>query len=520
MSGGAAAMAAGMATPTFSSPVVAYLQSFQLVQPPPPPPPPPAPPSSDPLVNAWNGFTGFVGDAVDWVGNQFSSAANSVQNAFNSAVTFVTNLPQTISNALDSFWTNTLAPWICSWDSVLGNVHNGWFAQVSNFCAGMGDTISCGLTRYIRRGLGYDDVVDYNSNAYRYGTYAGEVVNIGLTLVNPAGAARWAVTGLRIINGLSRLGGAIGAAEAALNGDPTQAALLALGALGTGARGAGPACSVTQTVSRLALRASQAAGFAQGAIQAYQRYQEGDTLGAFLSLAQMGASAYRLRQSCFTAEMLVDTENGKKRADKIVMGDRLWSRSQFDPCGPIELREVEEVFVLVSPIINLHVAGQIIRTTREHPFYVEGRGWVPAANLTAGDLLSTRDGGLLPVEGVADSGQVETVYNWRIAEYHTYFVAARDPGASVWAHNNDYPNSPTGRGSVPPGQRDPKRVWTRSENQARLAGQEGRCASCGQPINIDNGRGHHRTRHADGGRTNAANHDVLCVDCHKKVHKP
>ena len=52
--------------------------------------------------------------------------------------------------------------------------------------------------------------------------------------------------------------------------------------------------------------------------------------------------------------------------------------SEFDPHGPIELKEVEEVFVRVAPIWNVHVAGRIIRTTAEHPFWVVGRGWIPA----------------------------------------------------------------------------------------------------------------------------------------------
>jgi hypothetical protein len=39
------------------------------------------------------------------------------------------------------------------------------------------------------------------------------------------------------------------------------------------------------------------------------------------------------------------------------------------------------------------------------------------------------------VEAVTDSGEVTTVYNVRIAEYHTYFVGSRDWAFSVWAHN-------------------------------------------------------------------------------------
>ncbi|MDW8244648.1 MAG: RHS repeat-associated core domain-containing protein [Thermogemmata sp.] len=54
---------------------------------------------------------------------------------------------------------------ILRWDSVLGHHRTGWFAQTSHFAAGMGDTVSMGLTGRVRRGLGYDDVVDYHSGA-------------------------------------------------------------------------------------------------------------------------------------------------------------------------------------------------------------------------------------------------------------------------------------------------------------------------------------------------------------------
>ena len=81
----------------------------------------------------------------------------------------------------------------------------------------------------------------------------------------------------------------------------------------------------------------------------------------------------------------------------------------MDPDGPVEYKEVQEVFVRVAPIVNLHVASGIIETTAEHPFYVPARGWVPAWALQIGDLLSTRDASLVPVEGVGAKGAVETV---------------------------------------------------------------------------------------------------------------
>jgi len=60
---------------------------------------------------------------------------------------------------------------------------------------------------------------------------------------------------------------------------------------------------------------------------------------------------------------------------------------------------------------------------------------VPAAQLQPGDLLSSHDGQWVPVEEVYDTGEPETVYNLRVADFHTYFVGSEEWGFSVWAHN-------------------------------------------------------------------------------------
>ena len=41
----------------------------------------------------------------------------------------------------------------------------------------------------------------------------------------------------------------------------------------------------------------------------------------------------------------------------------------------------------------------------------------------------------MTVEAVCDSGTIETVYNCRVAEYHTYFVGSAAWQWSAWAHN-------------------------------------------------------------------------------------
>ena len=66
---------------------------------------------------------------------------------------------------------------------------------------------------------------------------------------------------------------------------------------------------------------------------------------------------------------------------------------------------------------------------------VRGKGWVKAAELVAGDLLSGDGEQWLAVDEVYDTSDYETVYNLRVADFHTYFVGCQEWGFSVWAHN-------------------------------------------------------------------------------------
>ncbi|MDW8244736.1 MAG: polymorphic toxin-type HINT domain-containing protein [Thermogemmata sp.] len=65
-----------------------------------------------------------------------------------------------------------------------------------------------------------------------------------------------------------------------------------------------------------------------------------------------------------------------------------------------------------------------------------GKGWTDACFLQQGDRLYTRHGGTVAVEEVYDTGEYETVYNCRVADWHTYFVGSEEWGFSVWAHNS------------------------------------------------------------------------------------
>ena len=78
----------------------------------------------------------------------------------------------------------------------------------------------------------------------------------------------------------------------------------------------------------------------------------------------------------------------------------------------------------------------------------------------------------------------------------------------------------TGKGSVPPRLRDPRRLFTRAQVDDALGQQGNVCLQCGEPLELSGARGHHVTRHADGGPTTEDNLAVLCPECHVDVHRP
>jgi hypothetical protein len=94
---------------------------------------------------------------------------------------------------------------------------------------------------------------------------------------------------------------------------------------------------------------------------------------------------------------------------------------------------VEEVFVREAFVLELQVGGRVIRTTAEHPFFpLRTMDWTPVAELQTGDVLRGETGDIR-VEAIEDTGEYASVYNCRVADWHTYFVGCEERG--VWAHN-------------------------------------------------------------------------------------
>ncbi len=139
--------------------------------------------------------------------------------------------------------------------------------------------------------------------------------------------------------------------------------------------------------------------------------------------------------ACFAAGTKLLTPLGWWPVEELYEGMLVRSRPEGDPHTETRWNTVEAKFVRTGRVLHLHVGGEVIRTTPEHPFYVFDRGWTAAGALQPGDWLSTMSGGWAAVEEVFDTGLDETVYNVRVAQDHTYFVGDDGWEEPLWAHN-------------------------------------------------------------------------------------
>ncbi len=138
--------------------------------------------------------------------------------------------------------------------------------------------------------------------------------------------------------------------------------------------------------------------------------------------------------NCFTAGTKVQTDKGEKNIEDIEVGDKVLAKDENNSDGELAYKEVENLYRNQrDDIIKLYVENQIVETTDNHPFWVEDKGWVFADELQVGDKLQKADGSNLNIEKVefVKLDRPVTVYNFTVADYHTYYVTDLD----IWVHN-------------------------------------------------------------------------------------
>jgi len=136
---------------------------------------------------------------------------------------------------------------------------------------------------------------------------------------------------------------------------------------------------------------------------------------------------------CFGAGTLVYTADGDRPIESLAVGDLVWSRS--DETGELSLKPVVATFVTEDQsVFDLGVesgdTSEHLTVTSGHPFWIDRVGWVDSDEIEEGALLWSPDGALTGHAG-ANWGARTKVYNFEVADFHTYFVGS----LHAWVHN-------------------------------------------------------------------------------------
>ncbi len=139
------------------------------------------------------------------------------------------------------------------------------------------------------------------------------------------------------------------------------------------------------------------------------------------------------RRSCFAAGTPVRTIAGPRQIESLRVGDRVLTQSTAT--GALGYRPILAVHRNPpSPTFRIDLAGGPIVSSHFHRFWVAGRGWVMARDLSPGDPVRTL-GGVSPV-GAIESDAVQPVFNFDVADDADFFAGP----AGALVHDNTLPD--------------------------------------------------------------------------------
>jgi intein/homing endonuclease len=106
--------------------------------------------------------------------------------------------------------------------------------------------------------------------------------------------------------------------------------------------------------------------------------------------------------------------------------------SKDETSGEVDYKDATATFNHeTDKIYKIHVGDQVIESTYNHPFWVDGKGWTFVKDLKVGDLLVQSDGNTLKIDSIKLEQKHVSVFNMTVDEFHTCFVS--DLG--IWVHN-------------------------------------------------------------------------------------
>lgn len=145
--------------------------------------------------------------------------------------------------------------------------------------------------------------------------------------------------------------------------------------------------------------------------------------GAFFTGVKKVSQVYKSDPcGCLPEGTTIVTKEGSKPIEQIELGDLVLAKDTdtgkqgYKPVTKLYDRENDELYAI-------GISGETVRTTANHPFWVKGKGWVAADELAVGDQLETETSALLNVESISLLDQASQVYNFEVADYHSYYIS-------------------------------------------------------------------------------------------------
>ena len=168
--------------------------------------------------------------------------------------------------------------------------------------------------------------------------------------------------------------------------------------------------------------------------QIYNFFQRGITAIAAFTGGMSSA------MKCFIAGTVIATETGFARIEDVKPGDIVLS-TNTDTMETGCKKVLEKYVRKTRELVHIIVGGKEIVSTPDHPYYVEGRGFVNACQLCIGSPLLDADGKILEVEQIykeqLGKNEEVKVYNFQVEDWHTYHVGEME----VLVHNAEYETS-------------------------------------------------------------------------------
>ena len=164
-------------------------------------------------------------------------------------------------------------------------------------------------------------------------------------------------------------------------------------------------------------------------------------IGYFIGpyIAKMGKAAVNslkkalIKSACFVAGTQILTKDGHTSIENIQIGDLVWAENP--ETGEKGLKPVVRVFINeTDTLVSIFTETGEIITTEEHPFWVLGKGWTRASELTSNDIFIMQNGLTIQARGISIkkvSNPIK-VYNFEVKDWHTYYVS----NSNILVHNS------------------------------------------------------------------------------------